>query len=366
MTKRKRYLSRMLAILLSLVLGSLPSLAATPGPAGRSGEGSGPPPAVTVAPSPGYDDYARFLAGLGHPEGSLAAYESRPAWVRYAKAIGQDWESFENGRLGPMREWASRELGAAGGTTVFYPFSGPDFINVYTLFPHARTYLMVALEPPGVLPDPDAATAGDYFASLQRSLYEYLHIDFFGTARMKSQISDTALKGVLPVLLAFLAREQARVLEVHHWLMQPDGTVVEQPALGATEDLGHGIPGLRIVFEGPGSTGKQTLYYFQFNLQNSSFGRNQQFVDFIKKFGPLTTFTKAASYLLHSPNSSDIRQFILERSRYVVQGDSGIPLKYFAPPLWNLKLYGTYTSPLALFKNRFQADLAAADRKSVV
>ena len=183
---------------------------------------------------------------------------------------------------------------------------------------------------------------------------------FSCTARMQAQISDTALKGVLPVLLVFLAREQARVLEVHHWLMQPDGTMVEQPALGATDDLGHGIPGLRIVFEGPGSTGKQTLYYFQFNLQNSSFGRNQQFVDFIKKFGPLTTFTKAASYLLHSPNSSGIRQFILERSRYVVQGDSGIPLKYFAPALWNLKLYGTYTSPLALFKNRFQADLAAA------
>ena len=34
-----------------------------------------------------------------------------------------------------MRDWAAQELGSASAATVFYPFSGPDFVNAYTLFP---------------------------------------------------------------------------------------------------------------------------------------------------------------------------------------------------------------------------------------
>ncbi len=60
---------------------------------------------------------------------------------------------FTRGRLAPMREWASKELGSATAATVFYPFSGPDFVNVFALFPHAKTYLLIALEPVGEMPD---------------------------------------------------------------------------------------------------------------------------------------------------------------------------------------------------------------------
>ena len=96
-------------------------------------------------------------------------------------------------------------------------------------------------------------------------------------------------------------------------------------------DRPTGIPGVRIVFTSPGSTENQTLYYFQFNLANVSLDRNQQFVSFLKSFGPITTFTKAASYLMFKPHFSAVRQFILDQSLYVLQGDSGIPLRYFDP-----------------------------------
>ena len=307
---------------------------------------------------PAYHDYALFIAGLRNPESTLAAYQDRPAWVRHARFIDQNWERFTRGRLAPMREWAARELASAATATVFYPFSGPDFVNVFALFPRAKTYLLIALEPVGRMPDFAAGNEQNFFPSLQRSLYDLLQLDFFKTKQMKSSIGKSELKGTLPILMFFLAREQARVLDVQYWVMKPDGTVIESPAAGPG-DRPAGIPGVRIVFTSPGSTENQTLYYFKFDLGNDSFGRNQHFVAFVKNFGPMTSFTKAASYLMFKPYFSGIRQFILEQSHYVLQGDSGIPMRHFDPDVWDLRFYGTYTCPIALFSNCHQADMAA-------
>ena len=93
-----------------------------------------------------YNAYARFLAGLPTPQGKWQSYEKMPAWIGYAEAMNRGWQRSEAQQLKPMREWASKELDAARTDTVFYPFSGPDFASLYTLFPHARTYIMVALD----------------------------------------------------------------------------------------------------------------------------------------------------------------------------------------------------------------------------
>ena len=77
----------------------------------------------------------------------------------------------------------------------------------------------------------------------------------------------------------------------------------------------------------------------------------------------MTSFTKAASYLMFKPHFSAIRQFILDQSLYVLQGDSGIPLRYFDPAEWDLRFYGTYSCPIALFSNCYQADMATMYRK---
>lgn len=311
---------------------------------------------------PAYHDFALLIAGLSQPESPLAANENNPAWVKHAKFIDQSWESFATGRLARMREWASQELSSATSTTVFYPFSGPDFINVFTLFPHAKTYLMVALEPVGEIPDFSGLDGKNFFARLQRSLYDLLYLDFFITAKMATCLGKDELKGVLPVLLFFLAREQARVLDVQYWVMTPDGSIEELPAAGPGNRPG-GIPGVRIVFESPGSAGNQTLYYFQLNLRNDSLERNQPFVSFLKSFGPMTTFTKAASYLMFKPHFSAIRQFILDRSQDVLQDDSAIPLKHFDPSVWNLRFYGTCANPIPRFRNCYQADMADIYKK---
>jgi hypothetical protein len=179
---------------------------------------------------------------------------------------------------------------------------------------------------------------------------------------MKSSLGKGELRGTLPVLMFFLAREQATVLDVQYWVMKPDGAITESPALGPG-DRPTGIPGVRIVFTSPGATENQTLYYFQFDLSNNSFGRNEHFVSFLKSYGPVTSFTKAASYLMFKPHFSGIRQFVLDQSLCVLQSDSAIPLRYFDRAVWNLRFYGTYTCPISLFRNCYQADMADIYRK---
>jgi hypothetical protein len=56
------------------------------------------------------------------------------------------------------------------------------------------------------------------------------------------------LKGVLPVLPFFVARQQGRVLDGRHLVLKPDGAIAEPPATAGGGNLGKGIPGVRLVF----------------------------------------------------------------------------------------------------------------------
>ncbi len=66
---------------------------------------------------------------------------------------------------------------------------------------------------------------------------------------------------------------------------------------------------------------------------------------------------KSASYLMHSGNFSQVRNFVLERAQSVVQDDSGIPLAAFKPDTWNFYPFGNYLGPIAIFPGRNQPRL---------
>jgi hypothetical protein len=87
------------------------------------------------------------------------------------------------------------------------------------------------------------------------------------------------------------------------------------------------------------------------------FDRNDKFVSFLKSFGLLVTFEKASQYIMFDTDFAVIRQFILDHSMVILQTDSGIPIKYFDPSIWNLKLFGAYQKPLPFFSHRYQKDL---------
>ena len=379
--RNKRHARAIISILLMLTLFSINDFAAARQPDAIDN------PAFPAPKSPGYggvyNHYARFIAGMAVPQGALAAFQSRPVWVEYSRFFDRSWRNLNKRLLIPERQWAERELGAAASSnsTVFYPFSGPDFANVNAFFPRARTYVLVALEPLGEIPKFAAMSDGQfnsYFQSMKNSLHDLLNINYFMSAHMDAELEETEIKGVLPVLLFMLARNNAQVLDVRYRIMGLDGRVREFPALGTTvrefpalgtTDLDlNNIQGIRITFNAAGSEENhpQTLYYFRLNLYNQAFDRNQYFLSFLRGLAPFTTFVKSASYVMFDPKVSTAIRFVLDQSRYIVQEDSGIPLKYFEPSLWSLRFYGHYVRPISAFSQDYQEALASiykADKK---
>jgi hypothetical protein len=356
---KKRLVAGVMLFFFFLSAGVLPSFGAGQLPQSIFGGSADLQAEPTTTGTPGYNDYARFIAGLKSNQGPLVAKEGNPTWINYARVMDQSWARFKQRQIEVMQAWASRELPQTQCPTIFYPFSGPDFVKMFSLFPQAQTYLMVSLEPVGETRDFSAPQAYTFFPGLQRSLYDLLQLSFFITPKLKASLGKHDIKGVLSVLLFFLAREGVQVEDVKYWVMKPDGTIEETPATTAPITCSPGdIPGLKITFARPDASDTQTLYYFRFNLGNDSMQQNQQFLSFLEKFGPLTTFSKAASYLMHKPYFSAIRQFILDKSSQVLQSDSAIPVSYFNSAAWNLQFYGSYKGPIALFQNRFQPDLA--------
>ncbi len=118
-----------------------------------------------------YEDYAAFIAGIRAPQSVLAPFEKDRAWIEFAKSCDRNWDKYDRKQLAAMREWAAKELvkPMSSGLTILYPLSGPDFINPYTFFPNAGTYVLMALEPTGEVPDFKTMSEKDIDAFLPTS-----------------------------------------------------------------------------------------------------------------------------------------------------------------------------------------------------
>jgi hypothetical protein len=101
------------------------------------------------------------------------------------------------------------------------------------------------------------------------------------------------------------------------------------------------------------------LNYYSLDAVDPALAKNKGFVAYLNSIEHVNTYLKGASYLLHKPYFSVIRNAILSKSSCVVQDDSGIALRYFQKDTaqWDFKLYGEYTRPVSLFKNAFQKEL---------
>ena len=113
--------------------------------------------------------------------------------------------------------------------------------------------------------------------------------------------------------------------------------------------------GVKIDFVGDDGR-PQTLYYFSVNVDNDGF-KASGFARFCERLGTGDAFVKSASYLMHRANFSDVRSFLLEHTRLILQDDSGIPVTRFDQASWQLRPFGHYSGPIALFANRYQSKL---------
>jgi hypothetical protein len=315
--------------------------------------------AVSPAHAATPNDTARFLAGMPPAHGSpLEPLAQDPAWQFHAQLLDNVWGGLEEQQLAKVRSWSRTHVTARRPVT-YYFFSGPDFLYADAFLPGASTYILAGLEPIGPLPDVLASrprSLGYDLEALRTSISTLLSRSYFITSYMGADLSASQLRGTLPVLYVFLARTGKTIHEVSFVTVKKDGSV--EPSSEAKD----GTRGVRIVFSGPDKK-QQTLYYFRTDLANKGV-QASGFLEFCRKFGIGDVFIKAASYLLHTPQFSIVRDFLLGHGATVVQDDSGVPLRYFEQHAWKVQPFGRYVGPIPVFRGNFQSKLKTLFEKS--
>lgn len=245
----------------------------------------------SVAPQIQYDqtkakrltDTAKLLAGMKVDDSSeLAKIQTMDIWQNHRNTLEKSWSQLDKQQLSKVREWSNQELQAINGhsPTIFYPFSGPDFLYAYSLFPQGKEYVMIGLEPVGTVPDISDVNTGQLNQKLteaRNSLYALLQFSFFRTNDMKV---DLAKQGVLPVIFLFMARTNNQILNVEFVGIDKQANI-QKMADGM-------IPGVKIDFLPDGETTPKTLYYFSTDLSNDGLKKNPQLTEFVKKLIPLS------------------------------------------------------------------------------
>src|SRR5213082_1258378 len=319
------------------------------------------PRAIPVNTGP--NDVAHFLAGMPVPENSsLAPLTRDPAWQAHAAFFEEQFSKVHLRQLQKLHGWQATYLpeSAQPKPVVFYMFSGPDFLYVDQFFPRAAVYVLCGKEALGPPPDPlRIANLSGALGNLENAMKSSLNTTYFITQDMKVDLHAQNLNGVLPILYTCIARADKSIASVSV------GTLNSGGGFGA----GSGsTPGVRISYTDNQSGNSQTMYYFNTDISDGGIKSNPGFLKFCERLGTGSSFLKSSSYLMFENGFATIRNFILEHSNRIVQDDSGIPLAYFDPNKWSLRLFGVYLGPIDLFKQHYQPRLQGLyqqrDRKS--
>jgi hypothetical protein len=305
---------------------------------------------------------ARFLAGLPSLAGSpYQALESDPAWIEHKTKLDEIFAKIENRRTKPQREFAQTEVaGVDKAKNVFYPFAGADAWNVYLFFPNAESYTLIGLEPPGTLRNVEKLIDNpEHLASnlkaLRYTLRSILELSFFVTREMDREFRGQITDGLLIPILVLLERHDVTIESLRYALVSDTGQLIDRdpkdPKLPRNKNKC-----VEIKFTKNGRS--QTLRYLSADLVALQF--NTGLLMYLDTLGRVNTYLKATSYMPHHEDCDIIRANILSRSDLILQDDSGMPLRFFTPEEWDVRLYGRYVQPITVFRYRSQKDLRAA------
>ncbi len=308
-------------------------------------------PTENFDPNNYYNNITAVLSGLKGKAHSFNYLFDTSAWASQAKFVDSCWVRLENRRLKAMRKWANVEFADPNSKakTVFYPFSGPDFLTATTFFPNADKYIMLGLEPVGKLPDLKKFKPGqhsEYAYDFKKSLGDIFDKSYFITRKMLQDFQSQKVNGLLPVLTFFIRKTGHEIADIKYLVRYHQDSIVEAPY--NFKDPERKPFGVRVDFMQDGK--RKSVYYFKYDVSDKNFNDSCIFYKYLGKNTNYITYIKSASYLLHNNFMSNMRKMILQNSMAVIQDDTGLPYKYFQEGNgWNMKLYGTYTRPVSDF-----------------
>ena len=306
---------------------------------------------------------AKVLAGKPvENDAKFTKVTTKKTWFLYKTIFGNIWDDFVESRSEPMNEWAKNNISDIQGSaaTLFYPFGGPDFTLAYAMFPTADRFILMGLEPVGIIPNVvliSDTTFKTFSTNMINSMKTYCSYGFFITKEMQQDLSISGVNGVLPIIMIMMSREEMLLHSIQQIVLDSNATIIKRTTNvnGVPTKEFKGIEGVEILFSKPGKKKIDVCYYFKTDLSNSSPKSVETIEKFLKKNDDtVATFLKAASYLMHNSAFSIIRTMILNNSTFLLQDDSGIPVRAIDSTKWKRTFFGEYTRPIAVFRTLYQ------------
>ncbi len=318
-------------------------------------------PAAPKAEAERLTAVARLLAGIdpGSADPAFERVTQSPSWQAHRKASRAGIRQLR-ARLAKMNAWQGEHLPQPDGpgSTLLYPFSGPDFVNAFALFPGYERYVFFSLEPPGEVPaleTLDDQQLSDLCGDLRSALNDLVALNFFITPNMKERLQTDALQGTVPVLLAMMGLLDLRVEHIAPLDPWPDRT-----AEYARPDTRHPdlpLKGVQIDFTDAATHRRHSLLYLSLDVSDGPLKFYPGFVPWLQSYRHPAVLLKSASYLLHGGNFRKVRTVIRDQAELIVQDDTGMPFKMLRDAGYDIELFGQYEQPVKLFENRYQKDL---------
>ena len=338
------------------------------------------PPAVQAEPElpprqQPWNDAALLLAGLPlSPDSKLYSLSASAPFQRHQREMGIFWKRVRSENLSRIGRWREENIPAKLETNpVLYPLSGADYLNACAVFPHAREYLLLSLEPPGSVPDMNLLSeqeTGESLSAVRETVQSLASVNYLQSRKMREVLTNSQFRGVVPVLLLLAAGFGHTIREVEPVTIGSEGQLI--PATGGTvprkfrriagNDVPvNAVPGIRIQFWDGAEKILKSIIYLQIQLRDEIFREAGPENRFLSRLKSRNTILKSAVYLLHGSNYARVRDFVLGASDLVVQDDSGLPYSSFSSFVWEEHLFGAYTrtEPLGTLRNPPQQPLLA-------
>ncbi|XDD45508.1 hypothetical protein AB3N60_12425 [Leptospira sp. WS39.C2] len=214
--------------------------------------------------------------------------------------------------------------------TVVYPFSGIDVLNLFSFFPNCQHYILFGLEDPGYPTKYNELSEKEktIVKSGIRNLSDHLAgRNYFTYRKMKEETKKKELNGAYPVFVAFLKRMGKEIIDTKEV---------------SIEGKGINYKGFTLVLFDSKQNKQETLTYFKIFLIGNEGTPGDGLYEYFSNLGEIGVFTKSAEYLFHGEKRKSFRDLLLKNAKFVVQDESGFPLRFFPEENWKRSIFGRY------------------------
>lgn len=323
------------------------------------------PKEVEIKVDADLDNIARYISCIEQPADAKYKKLENDFWKKEKAQFDGAWNQMTKSRMDIMQKWQKEDLGTLidGKLPVFYPFSGPDYLHAHYLFPEAKDFVLLALEPIGELPDLEAYSKDEkelqkYISYINNALRDIFLRSYFITLHMMGDLHNAKAKGVIPVLMVFIKRTGHDIVGLKKIAMNDKGEILEYDGKNDAELSKLVAQGVRVQFKPANENVLKSVTYFSFDISDENLAKHGYFLNYLKSLGKRNSFVKSASYLMHYETFKNIREATLSISDAIFQDDTGIPFRFYEGDKWKFQIYGRYTTPIADFKGMsMQKDL---------